>query len=419
MHVDFPLPPHHRPALTPKQHNMLVLVLGALSAVGPFSVDMYLPGFPAIASDFKTDAAHVTLSLTSYFVGISLGQLAYGPIMDRYGRRRPLLLGLLIYIVAAVGCAFSPSVEILVGLRFFLALGGCVGMTGSRAVVRDLFSGSEIARMLSMLMMVFGVAPIIAPTIGGFVVTGLGWRYIFVVLASIAALVFIAVRRFLPESKGPDKSVSLRPKSVVLEYTSVFKNEDFLIYTFASAAAFGGFFSYISDSPFVYMRLLGFSETQFGWIYGANALGFIGASQFNRVLLKRHGSTKVLNAAVVAKLFLALLLLLGTASGLVGRWGVVGFVFCYLFCIGFVGPNAMALTLQPFTRNAGIAAALMGSLQMIAGASASALVSCFHNGTALPMVSMMFGCTVLSLIVLVLGPMLKKHGRCTAGRQPG
>lgn len=393
----------NRPKLTAKQHRMLILVLGALSAIGPFSVDMYLPGFPAIASDFKTDIAHVTLSLTSYFIGISLGQLAYGPIMDRYGRRKPLLLGILIYIVAAAGCAFSPSVEVLIGLRFFLALGGCVGMTGSRAVVRDLFSGSEIARMLSMLMMVFGVAPIIAPTIGGLVVAGLGWRYIFVVLASIAALVFIAVRRFLPESKGPDPSVSLRPKSVALEYVAVFKDRDFLIYTFASAAAFGGFFSYISDSPFVYMKLLGFSETQFGWIYGANALGFIGASQVNRILLKRHGSVKLLNTAVGAKLCVGLLLSIGTAVGFVGPIGTITLVFCYLFCLGFVGPNAMALTLQPFSRNAGIAAALMGSLQMMAGASASALVSYLHNGTAQPMVSMMFGCAVLSLVILLAG----------------
>lgn len=403
-----PLAPYHgRPVITSKQYNILVLVLGTLSAVGPFSVDMYLPGFPAIAGDFKTDIAHVTLSLTSYFIGISLGQLAYGPIMDRYGRRKPLLIGLLIYITAAVGCVFAPSVQILIVLRFFLALGACVGMTGSRAVVRDLFSGSEIARMLSMLVMVFGIAPIVAPTIGGIVVAGLGWRYIFVVLASIAVLIFVAVRHYLPESKGADPTVSLQPKSVMLEYAAVFKNAEFLIYTFASAAAFGGFFSYISDSPFVYMKLLGFSETQFGWIYGTNALGFIGASQLNRVLLKRYSSAKLLNAAAAMELCSGLLLLIGTIIGFVGPIGTVSLVFCYLFCLGFVGPNAMALTLQPFTRNAGIASALMGSLQMIAGAAASALVSLLHDGTAVPMASMMAGCTLLSLAVLIVGTIYK------------
>lgn len=409
--MNLPIAPHTRPALTPRQHSVLVLMLGALSAVGPFSVDMYLPGFPAIASEFGTSAAQVTLSLTSYFIGISLGQLLFGPIMDRFGRRKPLLLGLLVYIAAAVGCALAPSVQVLIGLRFFLALGACVGMTGSRAIVRDLFSGSEIARMLSMLMMVFGVAPIIAPTIGGMVVASLGWRYIFVVLASIAALVFIAARRFLLESKGPDVSVSLRPKSVALEYGAVFRNRDFLVYTFSSAVAFGGFFSYISDSPFVYMKLLNFSETQFGWIYGANALGFIGASQFNRMLLKRYGPATLLNTAVLGKLIFSLLLLIGLFTERLSPVGIITLVFCYLFCLGFVGPNAMALSLQPFTRNAGIAAALMGSLQMITGALSSALVSCLHDGTAVPMVATMFGCTVLCMAILVLGEARKKRGR--------
>lgn len=394
---------HSRLMLTRRQHRILVLVLGALCAVGPFSVDMYLPGFPAIASEFRTDTAHVALSLTSYFIGISLGQLAYGPVMDRYGRRLPLLAGLFIYIVSAAGCAFAPSVKALVGLRFFLALGACVGMTGSRAVVRDLFSGSEIARMLSLLMVVFGVAPIVAPSIGGLVVAALGWRYIFVVLASIAVVVFIATALFLPESKGKDRSISLRPKKVLVEYMAVFRNRDFLVYTFSSAAAFGGFFSYISDSPFVYMKLFGFSETQFGWIYGANALGFIGASQVNRVLLRRYDSVRLLNVAVSTKLGVALLLLALTGAGMIGRSGMIGLVLCYLFCLGFVGPNSMALTLQPFTRNAGIAAALMGSLQMVTGAIASAAVSYLHNGTAVPMVSMMTGCAVVSLVVLQAG----------------
>lgn len=400
---------HSRQALTPREHTILVLLLGSLSAVGPFSVDMYLPGFPAIANDFGTDTAHIAFTLTSYFVGIALGQLAYGPIMDRYGRRKPLLLGLLIYIAAAVGCVFAWSVEILVVLRFFLAVGACVGMTGSRAIVRDLFSGSEIARMLSMLMMVFGVAPIVAPTVGGIVVAGLGWRYIFVVLALIAALVFVAARRYLPESKGADPSVSLQPKKVALEYVTVFKNRDFLVYTFSSAAAFGGFFSYISDSPFVYMKLLGFSETQFGWIYGANALGFIGASQMNRALLRRYGSLELLKAATGTMLCFALILMAGTIMGSVGPAGTISLVFCYLFCLGFVGPNAMALTLQPFSRNAGMAAALMGSLQMMAGASASVLVSCFHDGTTVPMVSMMAGCAALSLATLQVGRR-RSHG---------
>jgi DHA1 family bicyclomycin/chloramphenicol resistance-like MFS transporter len=392
--------PQTKPVIERKQHNTILFVLAALSAIGPISVDMYLPGFPAIAADLKTDIAHVGLSLTSFFVGISIGQIAYGPLMDRYGRKKPLIVGLLIYIASALGCAFSPSIHSLVALRFFLALGGCVGMTGSRAVVRDLFSGSEIARVLSMLIMVFGIAPLIAPTIGGLVVATLGWRFIFLILAAIATFALVAVSRFLPESKGADASISLRPGNVLQEYLNVFREPAFLRYTLANAAAMAGFFSYITGSPFVYMKLFDFTETQFGWIYGANVLAMISASQINRICLKRRSSAEVLTIATVASLCVATLLLTGTLIGFSGRLWTPGLIFCFLFCFGFVNPNAMALALQPFTRNAGSASALIGSLQMVAGASASGLVSYLHNGTATPMVSVMAGSACISLVVL-------------------
>jgi DHA1 family bicyclomycin/chloramphenicol resistance-like MFS transporter len=169
-----------------KHQNTILVVLGALSAIAPFSVDMYLPGFPAIARDLRTDVAHVGFTLTSYFIGLSMGQLVFGPVLDRYGRKKPLMVGLLVYIIAAVGCTFSPSIYYLIGLRLFLAMGCCVGMVGGSSVIRDLFSGREVARALSMMMTIFGVAPIIAPTIGGLIVTTLGWRFIFGILAVIS-----------------------------------------------------------------------------------------------------------------------------------------------------------------------------------------------------------------------------------------
>jgi len=361
---------------------------------------MYLPGFPAIADGLNTDIAHVALSLTSYFIGMAIGQLAYGPIMDRYGRRRPLLAGLILYIAAAFGCALSPSIHFLIALRLFLALGGCVGFVGSRAMVRDLFSGSEIARVLSMLIMVFGIAPIVAPTIGGLVVAALGWRFIFVILAGIATLIFIAVGWFLPESKGVDASISLRPRQVGLEYLTVYREPGFLRHTLANAAATAGFFAYISGSPFVYMKLLGFTETQFGWIYGANVLGLVIAAQFNRIWLKKHSGRKVLMRANAVQAGVALILITAVYVGLIGATTMVVLIFCYLFCFGLVGPNVMALALRPFTRNAGSASALIGSIQMVAGASASALVSYLHNGTARPMTTLMGSCAVISLLLL-------------------
>ncbi|OPX95082.1 MAG: Bicyclomycin resistance protein [Syntrophorhabdus sp. PtaB.Bin006] len=387
-------------AMERKQYNTIIWLLGSLAAIGPFSIDMYLPGFPAIAADLSTDMAHVGLTLTSYFVGISIGQIAYGPVMDRFGRKKPLMLGLLVYIVAALGCALSPSVSVLITLRFFLALGGCVGMAGSRAVVRDLFSGREIARALSALVMVFGVAPIIAPTIGGMVVKTFGWRYIFVVLAAIGAVVLVALSRFLRESKGADTSISLHPKKVVLEYLGLFREPAFVTYTLASAAAVGGFLAYISGSAYVYMKLFGFTATQFGWMYSANAVGLITASQINRLWLRRQDSARILRSVTVAQFCLVAVLFVLPLNGSIGITGFIGLVFCYLFLFGFVNPNSMALALHPFTRNAGSASALIGCIQMVAGASASGLVSYLYNGTAMPMIWVMAGCTGISLLVL-------------------
>lgn len=388
------------PAMERKQYNATIWLLGSLAAIGPFSIDMYLPGFPAIAVDLSTDMAHVGLTLTSYFVGISVGQIAYGPLMDRFGRKKPLMLGLIVYIVAALGCALSPSVSVLITLRFFLALGGCVGMAGSRAVVRDLFSGREIARALSALVMVFGVAPIVAPTMGGLVVKTFGWRFIFVALAAIGVAVLVALSRFLRETKGEDTSISLHPKNVVVEYLRLFREPAFVTYAFVSAAAAGGFLAYISGSAFVYMKLFGFTETQFGWMYSANAVGLIAASQINRFWLRMLDSARILRIVAAIQFCLVAVLFALPLNEFIGTAGFIGLIFCYLFLFGFVNPNTMALALHPFTRNAGSASALIGCIQMVGGASASGLVSYLYNGTAMPMIWVMAGCTGVTLLVL-------------------
>jgi DHA1 family bicyclomycin/chloramphenicol resistance-like MFS transporter len=383
-----------------KGHNTLILVLAGMMAIGPFSTDMYLPGFPAIAKGLKTDIAHVGLSLMSYFIGVSVGQMLYGPLLDRYGRKKPLMLGFLVCTAASLGCAFSTTVHVLVGMRFFAGLSGCVGMVGSRAVVRDLFSGTEMARMLSLLTMVLGIAPIIAPTIGSFVVSELSWQYIFLILALISFLIFVAMGRFLRETKGRDASISLHPKDVVLEYVDVLRNRTFVVYGFAAAAATAGFFSYIAGSAFVYMKLLGFTEIEFGWIYGGNVVGLILSNQVNRVLLKRYSASQVLRAVTVTQFVLAVFLTMGGFTGFVGKAAILGLIFCYLFGFGCVTSNSIALALEPFARNAGAASALVGSLQMGAGALSSGLVSYLHNGTIMPMVSMMAGCTCIGLLLL-------------------
>lgn len=387
-------------ALERKRHNVLVLVLAGVMAIGPFSTDMYLPGFLAIARGLKTDIAHVGLSLTSYFIGVSIGQIFYGPLLDRYGRKKPLMLGLLIYIAASLGCAFSPTIQVLVTMRFLAGLGACVGIVGSRAVVRDLFSGTEMARMLSLLMMVFGIAPIVAPTIGSLMVSVFSWQYIFLVLAAIGFLVFLAMGRFLRETRGRDTSISLHPKDVMMEYVDVFRNRAFVTYGLAAAAATAGFFSYIAGSAFVYMSLLGFTETEFGLIYGGNVIGLVLSNQVNRILLKKHSAAQLLRIVTAVQFLLIVFLAIGGLTGLAGKAAILGLVFCYLFGFGCITSNAIALAMEPFSRNAGTASALIGSLQMVAGALSSGLVSYLHNGTIMPMVSIMAGCTCIGLLLL-------------------
>ena len=386
---------------------MTILVLGALAALGPFSIDMYLPGFPSIARDLKTDVAHVGLTLTSFFIGISIGQLAYGPMLDRYGRKAPLVVGLIVYIATAVGCAFAQSVHALVLLRFFLALGCCVGMAGSNAVIRDLFSGNQGARALSTMAMVSGIAPIIAPTVGGLVVAALGWRYVFLLLATIALFVLIAVKGALRRTKGPDPTVSLRPKNVMLAYLSVFRERRFVIYVLASGAATGGFFTYISGSPFFFISLFGFSAAQFGWVFGINSCALILGNQVNRMLLTRYRGTSIIVRALSMQSVLGLVMLIGTLTGLLTRTAAVSLIISYTFCFSFVTPNAIAQALLPFSQNVGSAAAAYGASTMISGALASALLSYLQNGTGGPMAYMMTGCAVVALGFALVARRLK------------
>ena len=403
-----------------KQRNTIIITLGALAAIGPFSIDMYLPGFPAIAADLDTDISHVGLSLTSYFIGISVGQIIYGPLIDRFGRKKPLSIGLLIYMVAAVGCALSPDVYWLIGLRLLLALGGCVGMVAGRAVVRDLFPPAETAKVFSSLILVMGVAPIIAPTLGGYVTATLGWRYIFYLLAVIGGAMLLMISRFLPESKGPDPAVSLKPGRVFTEYMQVFKEPSFISYAIAGSISFAGMFAYISGSPFVFMEYFALSETFYGWLFGLNAFGFIAGSQLNRLWLKTKSPSFVALRSGICLTIVGALLAIGSLMDILGPTGTFALIFFFLFFLGFLAPNTTALTLEPFTRYIGSASAMLGSLQMIAGALASALVSSLHNGTPVPMTLVMAGSAGIALVaLLVRRNSAKKQTQAEAAQMAG
>lgn len=403
-----------------KEQNIILLVLGSLAAIGPFAVDMYLPGFSAIGRDLKTDATRVGLTLTSYTLGIALGQLFAGPILDRFGRKKPIMIGLLLYIIASIGCSFAPSIYVLIALRFFLALGCCVGMVGTSAIVRDIFSGNEIARAMSIMMVIFGLAPITAPAIGGMVVAVAGWRSIFAVLAAIGIVVLIATKVLLPETQGGDRSISLRPLQVVKGYMEVTKERQFVVYALMAGAGSATLFSYITASPFVYIDLFGFSARQYGWIFGGNALAITLASQVNRALLKRTLPARILLFASAAQTAVAVVLLTGVWSGYLEKYPILILIACCLFCFGFILPNASALLLQPFERNAGSASALSGATLMITGTIASAAVSYLQNGTAIPMTLVMCICAAVGF-GLMAAEALKRPPRCLGLQvvQPG
>ena len=391
-----------------KKTRSLLLVLGGIVAIAPFSIDMYLPGFPAIARDLNTDIPTVALSLTSYFIGIGVGQIIYGPVIDRFGRKRPLVFGFSLYLVAAIACALAPTVEFLIAMRVLLALGGCVGMVASRAIVRDTFPIREIPRIFSFLMLIMGVAPIVAPTLGGYFTAQLGWRSIFVFLTLYCIFMLVVIHRALPESRKPDPSRSLRPRNIAREYKKVFFHPVFRLYSFAGSFSMSGMFAYIAGSPFVYMEILGLTDTQYGWAFGINAMGLISGSQLNREVLKKWTSNTITLIASTSQL-LAVAIVLGIVLSGGPHEGIFIGVWLALFFQGFINPNTTANSLAPFTRNAGSASALSGSMAMLIGAFSSYMVSFFFNETAIPMVGVMVASAALSWGSIILARRLPDH----------
>ncbi len=381
----------------------LILILGLLAAIGPFSIDMYLPAFPDIAKTLHTSVSSVMLSLSSFFIGISVGQLVYGPLLERFGRKKPLYIGLVIYALSSIACATTLSVHGLIVYRLFQALGGCVGMVASRAMVRDLFEVKDNAKVFSTLMLVVAVSPIIAPTLGGYVTAYLGWRYIFGVLIVVISLILAGVYFLLPESKQPDTSFSLKPTAILSSFATIIKHPQFAIYTFTGAVAYAGMYAYISGSPYVFMVLFKVSEKHYGWIFAVIAAGLISASQCNNLLLKKYRSEQVMRYAIYIQSVIGIALASTSLFGLQDLYLTIALIFGFLCCQGFIFPNASALSMAPFGHNAGSASALMGFLQMSIGAFMSAMVSVLQNGTSLPMTGIMSFCSLSAALLLTIG----------------
>ena len=377
----------------------MALVLGLLSAIGPFAIDMYLPALPDIGHSLGAEVGSVQLTLTAFFLSIGLGQLLYGPVSDMVGRKPPLYAGLALFLLASIGCALATDIHTLVALRFVQGLGAAAGMAIPRAIVRDLHTGAEAARLMSLLMLVFSVSPILAPLAGSAVIAFTGWRGVFwaVALAAVAGL--LMVRGALAETRSEAERVDSSFGSALRAYGVLLRDRHFLGLVFIGAFAMSGFFVYLAGSPFVLINHYGLSPTQYSLAFGLNAAAFIGSAQLTGPLGRRFGLVHLAKWAVTAcGLVMATLL----AYYLVGGDRLLVLVSLYFVASAFMGmviPTVSVLALEAHGAIAGTASALMGTLQMICGAVAMGIVGLFANGQPLPMVVGMASGALTALVL--------------------
>lgn len=390
-------------AITKKKYIKLILILGWLTALGPFSIDMYLPGFAGIAKDLNTSVANVSMTLSSYFIGISAGQLLYGPLLDRFGRKRPLFIGLIVYILASLGCVFVTDIDTFIGLRFVQAVGSCAATVASVSMVRDLFPVKDIPKVFSMLMLVVGLSPMLAPTIGGYITADYGWHTVFFILMCMGIVILIASQIVLPNTYLPDTSISLKPRPIITNFIKIIKEPQFYTYAFAGAIAFSGLFTYVAASPIVFMDIFKVDAKTYGWIFAFMSLSFISASQVNSLLLRKFKSEQMIFGALISQTFIVILFLILSINDLLDLYGTIIMLFLFLACLGISNPNTAGLTLAPFARNAGSASALMGAIQLGLGAFVSFAVGIFVDNSVVPMVIIMTITTILAMIILIFG----------------
>ncbi|HEV7898927.1 MAG TPA: multidrug effflux MFS transporter [Planosporangium sp.] len=366
-----------------RRPGWLLVLLGTVTGIGPFSMDMYLPALPHIGDEFRASPSHVQLTLTACLVGLAAGQLLIGPLSDRWGRRRPVLAGLGLYAVTSLLCAVAPSVETLTIARLGQGVAGGAAVVIARAVVRDLHSGAAAAAYFSRLVLVFGVAPVVAPSVGGVVLRVTGWRGIFVVLTAIGVLVLAAAFAGLPETLPPARRHAGGLADTVHGMRALLRDRGYLGYVLALGLAGAGLFAYISGSSFALQRVYGASPQLYGLLFGLNALGFVLVGQLNGRLVHRVPPQRLLSTGLVVLVSAALALLLAT------RWhnllAVAVPLFVFMSMLGMVLPNTTALALDLHPERAGAASALLGAAQSLCGAIIAPLVGLGGAGSATPM----------------------------------
>jgi MFS transporter, DHA1 family, multidrug resistance protein len=388
------------------------IVLGLLTAIGPFAIDMYLPALPAISAHLEASTAATQATLVAFFVAFGICQIAYGPISDMVGRKPPLYVGLSLFFVASIGCVFSPTIGWLIAFRFLQGVGASAIMVVPRAIIRDLHTGLDATRLMSLVMLVFSVSPILAPLIGSALIVPFGWRAVFVAISIAAALGLLLVAFVLPETRPPQQRIKSSLKSVQAGYSILILDRHFLALTFIGAFGMASFFAFLASSSFIYINHFGMTPTQYSLAFAINAIGFIGASQFSATLSRRFGVSRVVSIAVASYTAMAVLLFVITAAGVADLAVLMTLIFLAFTWLGLVIPLTMVLALEEHGRIAGMASALGGTLQMLTGAAVIVAVSLFFNGTALPMVATIALCALaaftLSRFTLRGGTMVTK-----------
>jgi DHA1 family bicyclomycin/chloramphenicol resistance-like MFS transporter len=370
----------------------LGLILGALTAMGPLAIDMYLPSFPTIARELQATPASVQVTAAVYFVGLAVGQALYGPLSDRLGRKIPLYVGLIVFVTASIGCAFAGSVRSLIVLRFVQALGGCAEMVVARAVVRDRFAVSDAIKVLSLLMLVMGLAPILAPLIGGQLLVKFGWRSVFLVLAAYGALGLLVVIGWLPESLPPSRRHVGGVDAILAGFHVLLKDRLYLAYALVGGLTIAAMFAYIAASPFVFIEVFHVAPERYGLFFGTNAFGIITASQINGRLAPRIGPEGVLTRVLPVIMVAGLVLVTSAFTGFGGFAGILVPLFVCVASVGFVMPNTTVLAMDPHARIAGSASALLGTLQFLLGAASGGLASALADGTPRPLAVVIAAC---------------------------
>lgn len=387
-------------APTGRRYLQLVLVLGALIALGPLTIDMYLPAFPALSAELGASDSATQLTLTGMLAGLAFGQLLIGPLSDALGRRRPLIAGLLTHAVASVLAALAPTIYVLASVRVLQGFAGAAISVVAMATVRDLFSGYAVARLMSRLMLVIGLAPILAPSIGGVILEWTSWRGIFVVLAGAAVLLTFVAVLGLRESLPVERRRPLNLASTLRTYRSLLGDSSFMALVLIGGLMMSAMFAYVAGSSFVLQDGYGLDELSFGLVFGANAAGLTVFSQLNPVLIRRWGVVNVLSGAMVVGLVAATALVVAGLTGAGGLLGVLVPLGVVVASVGLSLPNTPALALTRHGEAAGTAAAMLGAVQFGIGALVAPMVGMFGSTSAAPMGAIMVGVTALATLLM-------------------